>query len=71
MPYCFGNSSVISKTESVCSTVQSPFIFFYHLLLEAGYDVTDLEELIFNPEWLEECLADVLGVSEPEIVLEL
>ena len=41
------------------------------LLLESGYDVTDLEELIFNPDWLEECLADVLGVTEPEIVLEL
>ena len=41
------------------------------LLLEAGYDVTDLEELIFNPDWLEECLADVLGVPEPEIVFEL
>ena len=32
------------------------------LLLEAGYDVTDLEELIFNPDWLAECLEEVLGV---------
>ena len=32
------------------------------ILLEAGYDVTDLEELIFNPDWLAECLEEVLGV---------
>ena len=32
------------------------------LLMEAGYDVTDLEELIFNPDWLAECLEEVLGV---------
>ena len=40
------------------------------LLLEAGYDVTDLEELIFNPEWLEECLADLLTAPD-EVVVEL
>ena len=32
------------------------------MLLEAGYDVIDLEELIFNPDWLAECLEEVLGV---------